>query len=148
MVANQSAGRGGPKIVKRIGDDPETEEFAEAGPNEIDLDAVIAQRAEALGISDGETFSFVFKGHRFRMPHPLFAPDEWTEELAGMSENEEVGVHMLGEDEFARYRELGGKASQLSFVMQEAARKSTEVDDLGKPTPPSRSSRRAQRRQR
>jgi hypothetical protein len=147
MTARQTAGRGAPATVKRIGPDPEEDQVV-AAPGELDLNEIIQQRAEALGIEDGERFSFVFNGHRFHMPHPLFASDEWNEDLADLETNEEVGIHFLGEDEYRLYRELGGKASQLSMVMQQVAKKATEIDDEGKPTPLSRSSRRAQRRRR
>lgn len=113
-------------------------------PEIIDLDAIVAQRAEALGLDDGKQVPFKFKGEDFHVTHPMFLDDEVLDDLDTSSNPVDSAIIVLGEEQYARFRDLGGSASLVGILVQkinDEARDSTE----GRPTRPSTSSR-AQRK--
>lgn len=104
-----------------------------------DLDAIVAQRSEALG---GETVDFDFAGETFSMQHPLLADDDWKMAMRDAGDDEiEIARQALGEEQYERFRAAGGRAGYISLLVQDVME---EVQSMGgdqdRPTPSSRSS--------
>lgn len=114
---------------------------------ELDLDALIDQRREALGTSDdeGDQQAFTFAGTRYLVPHPLFADEEWKQDLAECRGDIEFAQHVLG-DQYDTFIAAGGKSSYIGVLWLELTRQLRDVDGQGRPTRSAISSR-AQRRQ-
>jgi hypothetical protein len=118
------------------------------GPQDFDLSEMIAQRAEALGVDDGDKFYFTFEGTRFAMVHPSFSEDGWTEEMNSIVQDgdpAEIGNFLLG-DRYPEFLALGGKGIYLATLVGKLMRDMEAVDTEGKGSQPNRSLRRAQRR--
>jgi hypothetical protein len=105
--------------------------------SDYDLDAIVAQHREATG---GDELTFTFGGEKFTMPHPLLADDEWKDELAEITSDVEMGLFVLGEDQYERFRELGGRASFIGLLMRKAQEDFVDQDRQGRPTRRSTSS--------
>lgn len=105
--------------------------------SEYDLDAIVAQKRDATG---GDDLVFTFGGETFTMPHPLFAEDEWKDELSEITSDVEMGQFVLGEEQYARFRELGGRAAFIGMLMKKAQEDFTDRDGEGRPTRRSTSS--------
>lgn len=109
------------------------------------LDAIVAQRSEALG---GDTIEFDFGGETFSMPHPLLADDEWK---IGMRESGDDDIaaarSILGDEQYDRFRAAGGRAGYIILLMQQVTSEMQETTAGGDPTQSSTSSNRTQRRQ-
>ncbi|WP_182359481.1 hypothetical protein [Tomitella gaofuii] len=108
-----------------------------------DLDAMVSQRAEAVG---GERVEFTYGGETFSFPHPLFADDEFKDGLADVQTDMEMAEHYLG-DQYDKFIEVGGKSGFIGILLQKVQEDATDVDEKGNPTLSRRSSNRAQRRQ-
>ena len=108
-------------------------------PQEFDLDALVAQRREAVG---GDDIVFTFGGEKFSFPHPLLATDEWKDRVseAGQADVDQVRA-MLGDEQYDRYHELGGQAGFVMLIVQEVQRTLRDETPEGRPTRPSTSSR-------
>lgn len=111
--------------------------------SEYDLDAIVAQHRDATG---GDDITFTFGGETFTMPHPLLADDEWKDELADITSDVEMGQFVLGEEQYERFRELGGRASFIGLLMRKAQEDFADVDPQGRPTRRSTSSRASRKR--
>lgn len=105
--------------------------------SEYDLDALVAQHREATG---GDDIVFQFGGEKFTMPHPLLADDEWKDDLAAIDSDVEMGRFVLGEEQYERFRELGGRASFIGLLMRKAQADFVDADSEGRPTRRSTSS--------
>lgn len=114
---------------------------------DYDLAAIVDQRRDALGHA-GDEITFVHEGEVFSMPHPLFADDEWKDGLADVDSDVEFGEYVLGEEQYARFRELGGRSSHLAILVQKIQTDARDVDAQDRPTRFSTSSRAQRRRQR
>lgn len=102
-----------------------------------DLDALVAQHRDATG---GDDIAFTFGGEEFSMPHPLLAEDEWKDELSEITSDVEMGLFVLGEEQYARFKELGGRASFIGLLMRKAQQEFAAQDGEGRPTRRSTSS--------
>lgn len=112
--------------------------------NDIDMDAILAQREEATGAAD--TFAFTFKSQRWTAKHPLLADDEWNEQLQELQGNVEVAEHYMGADQYEQFTEAGGYAGVVIFAVREEARRMANETTDGRPTRSSNSSERTRRR--
>lgn len=146
MATNQTAGRPSSRVKRVDSDEDNVTEIVR--PGDLDLDAIIAQRSEALGIDDGGELGFTFKGKRYTMQHPLFASDEWQDKFADLDSQTEIGRHCLGDDQYDEFTANGGRAGFVLLVIKAASEKFAASDATGKGTPSSRFSNRTQRRQR
>ncbi len=106
--------------------------------SEYDLDALIAQHRDATG---GDDVVFTFGGETFTMPHPLLAEDEWKDELSEITSDVEMGRFVLGDEQYEKFRELGGRASFIALLMKKAQADFVDTDArTGRPTRRSTSS--------
>jgi hypothetical protein len=117
-------------------------------PEEYDLDAIVAQRREAVG---GDDIVFSFAGEKFHFPHPLLASDEWKEQVAdaGVDDVSQVRA-MLGDEQYDRFHELGGQAGFVMLIVQRVSvdlrDEMRDEDGERRPTRRSTSSSRRQKR--
>lgn len=95
-----------------------------------DLDAIVAQRREAVG---GDDVTFTYASEEFSFPHPLLASDDWKDGLADITGDVDFGQYVLG-DRYDRFVELGGRSSYLALLMEQVRRDSVEEDESGRPT--------------
>ena len=114
------------------------------GHIDVDLDALIAQKAEARKDS-GDVVSFQFKGERWTYRDPELLTDEEKEELRELTFDVDVADWYMGSEQYDRFAEAGGNSSifWLAFKQHQA-----DVRDevQGNPTQSNRSSRRARKR--
>lgn len=111
---------------------------------EYDLDAIVAQRREAVG---GDEIVFTWAGDKFHFPHPLLAADEWKETCADADPDDVSQVQaMLGEEQYDRFHELGGQAGFVMLIVQQVQNKLRDEMSDGRPTRRSTSSGRRRRR--
>lgn len=118
----------------------------------IDLDALLAQRAEATGAEDGR-ISFIFGGETFTFRDPITLTDEDQEELeditsAGDARLSDVAIFWMGEDEWEKFAKAGGTAMMFRYIVEEHARREQERDSAGKSPRLNRSQRRSAGRKR
>lgn len=117
----------------------------------IDLDAILAQRAEATGADEGR-IPFTFKGETFTFRDPMTLTDEDQDELENIVEDEgrlsDIAVFWMGDDEWERFEAAGGTAVMFRLIVEENARREQAVDAAGNPTRRNRSQRRAAARKR
>lgn len=113
---------------------------------EIDLDAILAQRAEATGAPD--MVPFTFAGETWTVKHPLLADDDWKEELSELDANDNVGQaeHYMGEEQFARFAAAGGRSGYVVMVIREIGRSMVDFTPDGRPTRSSTSSGKRRKR--
>ncbi|MGP9760240.1 hypothetical protein [Corynebacterium sp. AOP12-C2-36] len=121
----------------------------------INLDELLAQREEATGIS-GERVAFEFtarkgehKGKKleFTFRDPATLTDEESEDLVEVPQHGvDLTVWYMGDDEYDRFRDVGGESWMFLQVMKEHAEKIQGVDSQGRPTRQNRSSRRRRKR--
>ncbi len=116
----------------------------------INLNELLEQRAEATGAAEGR-IPFDFKETTFTFRDPINLTDEERDEINDIAETgdlDSVAEFWMGEEEYDRFIDAGGTAMMFSLVVQENARLTNGVDANGRPTRPSRSSRRAAERKR
>lgn len=116
----------------------------------INLDELLAQRAEATGAEDGR-IPFEFAGKKFTFRDPLLIDDDARDELEELAEEGDgdlLAEFWLGTEEYDRFVEAGGTANLFMLVVRENARRTAGVDADGRPTRSNRSSRRAEARKR
>jgi hypothetical protein len=108
-------------------------------PEEFDLDALVAQRREAVG---GDDIVFKFAGEKFSFPHPLLASDEWKDEVAaaGQADVDQVRA-MMGDEQYDRFHALGGQAGFVMMIVQKVQHALRDETPDGRPTQRSTSSR-------
>lgn len=108
-------------------------------PEEFDLDALVAQRREAVG---GDDIVFTFAGEKFTFPHPLLASDEWKDEVAaaGQADVDQVRA-MMGDEQYERFHAAGGQAGYVMLIVQKVQQSLRDETPDGRPTRPSTSSR-------
>ena len=120
----------------------------------IDLDSLIAQRAEATGVQ-GNLSSFDFtaragehKGEKmtFTYKDPVFLTDDEVDELEDIELGPDLCCWYMGETEYERFLAAGGSSNFWAMVLNEHNKQSREVATDGRPTRPNRYSRRHQRR--
>ncbi|AXQ65138.1 tail assembly chaperone [Gordonia phage Schmidt] len=109
-----------------------------------DLGAIVEQRAEAVG---GETIEFQWKGETFTIPHPLLADDDFKDGLLEVETDMELAEYYLGEEQFDRFRELGGRSGYIGIMLAQIQRDAMAEDEDGNPTQSRRSSGRGPKRQ-
>lgn len=113
--------------------------------SKINLNEIMAQRAEATGAAEGR-IPFDFNGETFSFRDPIALDDDAREELEKLSEDsngDDLADFWMGEDEYDRFCEAGGNAMMFMLVMQDNARRTSGVDANGRPFGSNRSSRRA-----
>lgn len=133
-----------PRAAAKPAPPPAPELVDDDADADYDLAAVVEQRRDALG-HDGDLVTFKHGGEVFSFPHPLFADDEWKDGLAEVRGDVEFGQYLL-DDQYERFRELGGRASHLAILVDKI-RTDTQDVTAGRPTQSPISSR-AQRRRR
>jgi len=105
-----------------------------------------AQATEAMG---GEVVEFTQGGEPFTFPHPALQSDEW---LAGLDEVEggaEANVrYLLGDEQYDRFIELGGKPFAVMFILNDVNKRSADAMADGIPTRSGTSSRATRKRSR
>ncbi|MFI1678842.1 hypothetical protein [Streptomyces sp. NPDC020607] len=96
------------------------------------LSTVRAQYAEAVG---GEEIEFEGPGGQmFTMPHPMFAPTEWTKAVDDAESDEEIAEAMLGEAQYTKYVEAGGNPADVNFIRMAAMEDMKGALKKGRPT--------------
>lgn len=116
----------------------------------INLDELLAQRAEAIGATEGRV-PFEFKGETFTFKDPIALSQEdqdELEELVDEGDGDLIAEFWFGEEEYQRFIEAGGTVKLFELVVRENARLTSGVDADGRPTRSNRSSRRAAARKR
>lgn len=116
----------------------------------IDLDAILAQRAEATGAEAGRV-PFTFKGETFTFRDPMTLDDDAQDELEDLATDgrlSDVALFWMGEEEWERFAEAGGTAMMFRFIVEEHAAREESVDRQGNPSRRNRSQRRAAGRKR
>lgn len=108
---------------------------------DIDLDAILAQRAEARG-DQGFTFSFTAHGQEWNAKDPMLLSDDEKDELAELQFDIDLAVFFLGEEQYDKFVAAGGQSSHFILALSEYQKKRTGEAN-GRPTRPNRSSRRA-----
>lgn len=111
----------------------------------VDLDAILAQRAEATG-GEIDTVAFTFAGQTWTCKHPLLADDEWKRGLDDLEGNDEVAAYYLGTEQYERFIDAGGRSGFVILVLREIGREMTDVAPGGRPTTRSTSSGRRRKR--
>ncbi|WP_037065861.1 hypothetical protein [Pseudonocardia acaciae] len=110
---------------------------------EYDLDAIVAQRREAVG---GDDIVFTWKGEKFSFPHPLLADDEWKQRIAEADPDDVSQVEAMLGEQYERFHELGGQAGYVMLIVQQVSQKLRDEMSDGRPTRRPTSSGRRQRR--
>lgn len=96
------------------------------------LSTVRQQYAEAVG---GEEIEFEGPGGlTFTMPHPMFAPAEWTKAVDDAESDEDTAEAMLGEEQYAQYIENGGNPADVNFIRMAAMEDMKGALKKGRPT--------------
>ena len=109
---------------------------------DIDLDKIIAKRAEARGDS-GDRFTFTFAGQEWDARDPQLLSDDEKDELNDLGNNDiDVAAWFMGDEQYDRFLEAGGSSSIFFLAMRENARH-LQGEIEGKPTRPNRSARRS-----
>jgi hypothetical protein len=103
---------------------------------DIDMDAVLAQREDATGQA-GDTFTFVYKGQPWVCKDPLLADDSWKSELRECVTDVDVAVHHLGEDQYEKFVDAGGRSGIVVLAIREHMKSLTD-EVGGRPTRPSK----------
>lgn len=109
---------------------------------DIDLDAILAQRAEARGDS-GYTFSFSALGQDWTALDPMLLTDEQKDELAELQFDVDVAAFFMGDEQFDKFIAAGGQSAFFILALREYQKQRTENGADGRPTRPNRSSRRS-----
>lgn len=107
---------------------------------DIDLDAILAQRAEARS-DDGYTFTFTALGKEWTALDPLLLTDEQKDQLAAIKYDIDMAEFFLGADQLDQFINAGGQSSFFVLALTEYQKKRTD-EAQGRPTRPNRSSRR------
>lgn len=98
----------------------------------IDMDAVLAQREDATGTA-GDKFLFSYKGSEWTCTDPLLADDDWKAGLRECVTDVDVAIHHLGEDQYERFIEAGGRSGVVVLAIREQMRTLTD-ETGGRPT--------------
>lgn len=113
--------------------------------SDIDIDTVLAQREEATGSAD--TFAFTFKGQEWYCKDPVTADDEFKDSILDVENDRELAEAYLGEEQYARFSEAGGRAGYVVLAINQYMQRMQEQQrDSARPTRRSNSS--AKRRKR
>lgn len=113
-------------------------------PQQFDLDAIVAQRREAVG---GDDIAFTWAGDTYSFPHPLLASDEWKEHCADADPDDVSQVRaMLGDEQYDRFHAAGGQAGFVMLIVQQVQQ--SLRDEMADGTPTRRSTSSARRRKR
>jgi hypothetical protein len=94
---------------------------------DIDMDVILAQRAEASGQTDPTLATFKFAGETWEFPHPLFASDEWKDGFAelqkagakGDANDVDLARYYMGEETYERFIAAGGHSGVVLFAVQQ-----------------------------
>lgn len=111
---------------------------------DVDLDAIIAQKAEARG-DDGRSVAFRFKGEVWTFRDPETLTDEEKDELADINYDVDIAAWYMGDDQYDRFAAVGG-GSSLFFMAFKNHQKKIRDELNGNPTRSNRSSRRSRKR--
>lgn len=106
----------------------------------INLDELLAQRAEATGVKEGRV-SFTYKGEDFFFSDPLLLSDDDAEEFDALTHHTDKCMFLMGEDEYDRFIEAGGTSFIFGIALNEYSEESRGFFE-GKNSPGNRSSRR------
>ncbi|QDH85057.1 tail assembly chaperone [Gordonia phage Dardanus] len=107
------------------------------------LGEIVEQKREAVG---SESVEFEWKGETFTVPHPLFLDDDFKDDLTLATSDVDIAVQYLGDEQYDKFRALGGKSAFVVMLLERIGKDSRESDNDGNPTRLSRSSARALKR--
>lgn len=117
----------------------------------LNLEALIAQRAEATGVH-GERVPFTFGDKTFDFRDPLLLSDEDKDELSELEWDADVAEWYMGEEQYQDFVsttvtingvEHRGSANFFMLVFMEYQKTAQGTDESGKASRLNRSSRRA-----
>lgn len=94
----------------------------------IDMDAVLAQREDATGTA-GDSFTFTYKQQSWVCKDPLMADDEWKVGLRECVTDVDVAIHHLGQDQYEKFVDAGGKSGVVVMAIREQMK--TLTDEVG-----------------
>ncbi|WP_411815489.1 hypothetical protein [Gordonia sp. SND2] len=117
---------------------------ADNGVIDVDLDALLDQRAEARG-DEGDVVAFQYQGQRWTYRDPETLTDDEKYELNRLTFDVDVAEWYMGPEQYDRFVEAGGDSSKfwIAFKKHQADIR----DELGgNPTRSNRSSRRRRKR--
>lgn len=109
-----------------------------------DLTEIVDQRREAIG---SDRVEFTYGGETFSIVHPLFADDDFKDGLADVETDVDMAVYYLGDEQYERFAELGGRSGFIGMLLAKVQADAVEADKDGNPTRSRQFSNRAQRRQ-
>lgn len=118
--------------------------------SDINLNEILAQRAEATGIVEGRV-PFEFNDKTYTIRDNMTLDDDDQAELDDIVDNgtlSDVAIFWMGETEWEKFEKAGGTASMVGLIAAEKARREQALDSKGNPTRPNRSQRRAAGRKR
>jgi hypothetical protein len=96
------------------------------------LSQVRGKYVEAVG---GEQVEFeADDGTVFSFPHPLFADDDWQEQVDGASNNAEKARAVLGDEQYERFVEAGGRSSDIGLLLMDTMKQMQGALADGTPT--------------
>lgn len=116
----------------------------------INLDEILAQRAEATGAQEGRV-PFEFRGETFTFKDPISLSQQEQDEIddaAETNDGEIIASAWMGDEEFDRFAAAGGTGMMFMLVIKRNAELTAGVDADGRPTRSNRSQRRAAARKR
>lgn len=116
----------------------------------INLDEILAQRAEATGATEGRV-PFEFKGETFTFKDPIALSQEEQDDIddaAETNDGEIIARAWMGDKEYERFAAAGGTGMMFMLVIKRNAELTAGVDADGRPTRSNRSQRRAAARKR
>ena len=108
----------------------------------INLDALIEQRAEATGSNEGR-IPFDFKGQTYDFQDPLTLSDEDKEELQAIDWEPDLAAWYMGDEQYEKFVTAGGSSNLWFLVFNEYMERNQDIDSSGKGTRLNRSSRRS-----
>lgn len=111
---------------------------------DIDMDAVLAQREDATGTA-GDSFTFTYKAQQWICKDPLLAEDAWKSDLRECVTDVDVAIHHLGEEQYEKFVDAGGKSGVVVLAIREQMNSLT-AESQGRPTRPSKYSGSTRRR--
>lgn len=104
------------------------------------LEATKSKFMERTGceqLEDGVVYaSFEAFGQDWYMPHPLFATEEWQEQVDNAENNAGKAEAVLGAEQYARFRSAGGSATDVVLMLMDL---STSLEDDLSETGPTQS---------
>lgn len=85
------------------------------------LEAIKRKYAESVGaeIEDDGSVLVEFEAYDevWRIPHPLFATDDWQERVDAATTNADKARAVLGDEQYERWRAAGGTSGEVMLML-------------------------------